>query len=180
MFGGDPSRLFGGEIQKGAVEGSPPERPTRIFPHRPAEHDSPFFVEPQLLLFYNPVVSGSDAGALEAFKQSQRLMVFWQELFFREEGSQLPFMEKAREKERKDRKYGIPPEAFDRVGGFVFLDMAFAPDSNKTIISKSGDLRMELFDKESNSCNSRDYQRLQDDFHSKVRDWHKQFDRMVL
>ena len=126
------------------------------------------------------MISGTDARAVEAFKETQQLMIFWQELFFREERSQLPFMEKAREKERREKRNGIPIDAFDRVGGLLFLDMSFAPDSNKTIISKSGDMRMELFDRESFSSNSREYQRLQDEFHSKVKAWHEEFDRMVM
>lgn len=139
---------------------------------------SPFHF--QLVLFYNPVISGTDASSIETFKSSQQLMIFWQELFFREEKSLLPFMENAREKERKDKKHGIPLDAFDRVGGMLFLDMAFAPDSNKTIISKSGDMRMELFDRESYSSSTRDYQRMQEEYHLKVKAWHDEFDRMVF
>jgi hypothetical protein len=134
----------------------------------------------QLVLFYNPVVSGTDAESIEDFRNLQQLMVFWQELFFREEKSQLPFMDNAREKERKEKKLGIPLDAFDRVGGMLFLDMAFAPDSNKTIISRSGDMRMELFDKESYSTSTRDYLRLQEEYHQKVKAWHEEFDRMVI
>ncbi len=131
------------------------------------------------MLFFNPVISGlavqSDAGESDA----HQLMIFWQELFFREESSQLPFMRGAQEKERQDKKYGIPLDAFDRVKGFLFLDMAFAPDSNKTIISKSGDMRLEIFDRESFSCQAREYQRLQDEFRQKVKAWHLEHDRMV-
>ena len=131
----------------------------------------------QLVLYYNPVVSGTDPDSLEAFKQSQQLMVFWQELFFREERLQLPFMENARERERMYKKYDIPADAFNRVGGLVFLDMAFAPDSNKTIIA--GELRTELFESGSHSVITREYTRLQEEFHQKVKSWHEEFDRMV-
>jgi len=131
-----------------------------------------------LVLFFNPVISGSAMDSNEGANDAHQLMIFWQELFFREESSQLPFMRNAQEKEQKDRKYGIPLDAFDRVSGFLFLDMAFAPDSNKTIISKSGDMRLELFDKESPSCGTREYQRLQDKFHQKVKAWHEEHDRM--
>jgi hypothetical protein len=134
----------------------------------------------QLVLFFNPVISGSAVHSDDGEKDTHQLMIFWQELFFREESSQLPFMRNAQEKERQDKKYGIPLDAFDRVRGFLFLDMAFAPDSNKTIISKAGDMRLEIFDKESSSCTTPKYQRLQDEYHQKVKAWHQEHDRMVL
>ena len=127
----------------------------------------------QLVLTFTPIVSGTDMSFIENLKDKPSIMTFWQELYLREETSLLPFMKNA------SQTAGKREGAFDRVSGFLFLDMSFAPDSNKTIIAKAGELRLELFDRESASCSGREYKRLESEYIERVKKWHAEHDRMV-
>ena len=104
------------------------------------------------------------------------MFIFWQELFFREEDSRLPFMQAALERARRTNE----AEPFSRVQGFLFLDIGVSPDANKTIVAKSGSLRQQLFDRDSSSCKTVDYtRRLLQEYMTRVKEWSQRHDRLV-